>query len=228
MALERRVEQLEAQGRKSGGWQPGPALSASQGTGGDGAAEGSNRPWIPSHLARVRLVPEAPAAPPLPIVARLREPTAEERERLFAEPAPGPVRPSGVEGELYQAVEWVRNGAVEKGIAGLRAFGKRHPRHPKAPFALYTAGVALQTFGETEDALGVLQQVESEYPESDEAAPALVRAAQCQMRLKNPQAAREMLSRVVERYGETQAARSARSQLADLSQSPGPRGPGAE
>lgn len=95
-----------------------------------------------------------------------------ERER-FAEAARLAKKPKdAAEARYRSAASWLRQGEYEKAAALLEAFGREHPRSPRAGRAWLDAGRAWEKAGRTEPALRAYLQVFDSYADSGSAGSA--------------------------------------------------------
>ena len=199
--LARRVERLEA-GR--------PAAAA-------GPRE------VPS-LTVVKLKPKSDPAPKLSVSVPVVEPDADLVAEILEEPPSGPSRPQSgsragdpsLDAEFGEGLAALRTGNVSGGIARLQRFAAQNPRHPKADNALYFAGVGLMAQSDFEEAAGTFERLLSSYPASDEAQAAMLKLAECRVRLKNAREARAVYTQVVNKYPGSAAANEATQRLAAL------------
>ncbi len=207
--LARRVERLEA----------GRAASAA---GGPGSAAAGPRE-VPS-LTVVKLKPKSDPAPKLSVSVPVVEPEADVVAEILEAPPSGPSRPQSgshagdpsLDAEFGEGLAALRTGNVSGGIARLQRFAAQNPRHPKADNALYFAGVGLMAQSDFEEAAGTFERLLSSYPASDEAQAAMLKLAQCRVRLKNAREARAVYTQVVNKYPGSAAANEATQRLAAL------------
>jgi TolA-binding protein len=208
-ALERRLEQLEARLALSTPRKPAPevAVSAPQAA--------SSSPRIPKGLRTVTLRPEPKAAPPVATAVELKEPEPEVMDQILSEPETAEEK-----SEYGQGMTAISTGDVERGVGLLVGFADKNKRSELAPTALFTAGIGLQNWGEPAQAALLLTRVADDYPLAAEAPEAMVRLAECQLKLKNQSSARAILSRVVSRYPNSKAAKVAENELKGLGAAP--------
>ena len=107
-------------------------------------------------------------------------------------------------------------GNISGGVARLKRFAAQNPRHPKADNALYFAGVGHMAQSDFEEAAGTFERLLSSYPASDEAQAAMLKLAECRVRLKNAREARAVYTQVVNKYPGSAAASEATQRLAAL------------
>jgi len=201
--LERKVERLEAE------------LDASRSS--PRRAELANKnaaapSLVPGNLATVRLSPQAEkAAPPLSTEVALREPADGALEKMLNE------ADNAVAGDEFAvALKSISTGDVPRGAASLQTFADKHPRDERAPYALLQAGIGLLTYGDPQSAVLAFDRVAQDYPQAREAPEAMMRMADCQMRMKRADRARDVYVQVTSRYPGTPAARAAEAGLKGL------------
>ncbi len=207
--LARRVERLEA----------GRAASAA---GGPGSAAATPRE-VPS-LTVVKLKPKSDPAPKLSVSVPVVEPEADVVSEILEAPPSGPSRSQSgsraadpsLDAEFGEGLAALRTGNVSGGIARLQRFAAQNPRHPKADNALYFAGVGLMAQSDFEEAAGIFERLLSSYPASDEAQAAMLKLAECRVRMKNSREARAVYTQVVNKYPGSAAANEATQRLAAL------------
>jgi len=207
LVLLQRVEALEAD-RAASQARSSPAAAA------PATPSGAEVPT----LAVVKLKPRADRAPAIDVRTPVHEPDAELVAAL-AHPvtASGEApEPSQVDGEFAQAEQALRTGNLEGGVERMRRFADEHPKDPRADDALYLA--ALGELGQDEPARAakLLELVLQRYPAGDVVQQAMLKLAECRMRLKQPAEARALLARLVNSFPGTPAASEAEARLARL------------
>ncbi len=214
-ALERKVEQLEA---KIAVLSRPPATGPAERRERVERHEVASSYALPSHLQTVRLGPAAPKPSPLATQVALKEPAPEVVQELFTEPAEEPAEEGALDegSPLESALALLRTGDVTGGVRQIDTFVDAHPRHADAAEALFVAGQAMQNYGEPMMAVLYYQRVADDYPLSKQAPDAMLRMAACQLKLKKASVAREVLSRIMQRYAGSPAARTAESELKEL------------
>jgi len=211
LKLLERVQVLEADRAASrAGQQPlGPLLAAAPTT-----PTGSE---VPS-LAVVKLKPRTDRAPAIDVRTPVHEPDAELVAALARSAPAGTDAPDAtqVDGEFAQAQEALRTGNLSGGVERMQRFADAHPQDPRADDALYLA--ALGELGQDEPARAakLLETVLQRYPAGDVVQQAMLKLAECRMRLKQPAEARALLARVVTSFPGTPAATEAEGRLARL------------
>ncbi|HEY3451913.1 MAG TPA: tetratricopeptide repeat protein [Myxococcales bacterium] len=169
---------------------------------------------VPGNLATVRLSPNSSArAPSLSTEVALREPDEAAVEQMLSDPGPD------TSGDEYAtALKAISTGEVQRGAFGLQAFADKHPRDERAPTALLQAGVGLLTFGDPQSAVLAFDRVAQDYPLAKEAPEAMMRLADCQLKLKRDDRAKDVYARVMSRYPGTPAAKAAEVGLKNLAE----------
>lgn len=211
LRLLARLEALETE-RAAGRAAPpamGPLLAAAPST--PTGAE------VPS-LAVVKLKPRADRAPALDVRTPVQEPDAELVAALSRSGAPVSDAPDAtqLDGEFAQAQEALRTGNLGGGVERMQRFAEAHPKDPRADDALYLA--ALGELGQDEPARAakLLDTVLQRYPAGDVVQQAMLKLAECRIRLKQPAEARELLARLVTSFPGTPAATEAEARLARI------------
>jgi len=99
-------------------------------------------------------------------------------------------------------------------------FADAHPKDPRADDALYLA--ALGELGQDEPARAakLLESVLQRYPAGDVVQQAMLKLAECRMRLKQTAEARTLLARLVTNFPGTPAATEAQARLARIPRTP--------
>jgi len=176
---------------------------------------------IPS-LAVVKLKPRADRAPPIDVRTSVQEPDAElvaalGRSAPVASDAPDATQ---LDGEFAQAQDALRTGNLGGGVERMTRFADAHPKDPRADDALYLA--ALGELGQDEPARAakLLESVLQRYPAGDVVQQAMLKLAECRMRLKQTAEARTLLARLVTNFPGTPAATEAQARLARIPRTP--------
>ncbi|MGC4114652.1 MAG: tetratricopeptide repeat protein [Myxococcales bacterium] len=205
--LERKIDRLEAQ---LDAMRSVPRSKA------EAPAKSTSASLVPGNLTTVKLAPSASpgkAAPALPTEVALREPDEAAVEQMLNDPGPD------TSGEEFEsALKAISTGEVQRGAFGLQAFADKHPRDERAPTALLKAGLGLQTFGDPQSAVLAFDRVAQDYPTSKEAPEAMMRMADCQLKLKREDRAKDVYARVMSRYPGTPAAKAAEAGLKNLAE----------
>ena len=216
LKLLERVQALETDRAvaRAGQQQPlGPLLAAAP-----SVMTGSEVPT----LSVVKLKPRADRAPPIDVQTKVQEPDAELVAALGRSASPASDAPdaSQVDGEFAQAQEALRTGNLGGGIERMTRFADTYPKDPRADDALYLA--ALGELGQDEPARAakLLESVLQRYPAGDVVQQAMLKLAECRMRLKQTAEARALLARLVTNFPGTPAASEAQARLARIPRTP--------
>lgn len=216
LRLLERIQALETDRAVArAGQQPlGPLLAAAPASTPTGAE-------VPS-LAVVKLKPRVDRAPPLDVRTRVEEPDAELVAALARPATPAADTPDAtqLDGEFAQAQEALRTGNLGGGVERMTRFAEAHPKDPRADDALYLA--ALGELGQDEPgrAAKLLETVLQRYPAGDVVQQAMLKLAECRMRLKQPAEARALLARLVTSFPGTPAATEAQARLGRIPRTP--------
>jgi TolA-binding protein len=178
---------------------------------------------IPS-LTVVKLKPKPDRAPPLDV----RTPVSEPEEELLsalnrsspASAADAPADAIQLDAEFSQASESLRTGNLGGGVDRMKRFAEAHPRDPRADDALYLA--ALGELGQDEPARAakLLESILQKYPAGDVVQQAMLKLAECRLKMKQATEARALLARVVTSFPGTPAASEAEARLARIPRAP--------
>jgi TolA-binding protein len=170
----------------------------------------------------VKLKPRTDRAPPIDVRTTVQEPDAELVAALGRSASPAGDAPdaSQVDGEFAQAQEALRTGNLGGGIERMTRFADTYPKDPRADDALYLA--ALGELGQDEPARAakLLESVLQRYPAGDVVQQAMLKLAECRMRLKQTAEARALLTRLVTNFPGTPAASEAQARLARIPRTP--------
>jgi TolA-binding protein len=215
LRLLERVQALETERAVTRAAQqpPGPLVASAPST-----PTGSEVPT----LAVVKLKPRADRAPPIDVRTPVQEPDAELVAALAMPTAPVSEAPDAtqLDGEFAQAQESLRTGNLGGGVERMTRFAEAHPKDPRADDALYLA--ALGELGQDEPARAakLLETVLQRYPAGDVVQQAMLKLAECRMRLKQTTEARALLARVATTFPGTPAATEAQARLARIPRTP--------
>ena len=216
LRLLERVQALETERAVSrAGQQPlGPLLAAAPSS----APTGSEVPT----LAVVKLKPRADRAPPIDVRTSVQEPDAELVAALGRSAAPAGDAPDAtqVDGEFAQAQEALRTGNLGGGVERMTRFAEAHPKDARADDALYLAALGALGQDEPARAAKLLETVLQRYPAGDVVQQAMLKLAECRMRLKQTAEARALLARLVTSFPGTPAASEAQARLARIPRTP--------
>jgi TolA-binding protein len=173
-------------------------------------------------LAVVKLKPRAERAPPIDVHTPVQEPDEELVAALGRSTTPDADAPDAtqVDGEFAQAQDALRTGNLGGGVERMTRFADAHPKDPRADDALYLA--ALGELGQDEPgrAAKLLETVLQRYPAGDVVQQAMLKLAECRMRLKQTAEARALLARLVTSFPGTPAATEAQARLARIPRTP--------
>ncbi len=176
---------------------------------------------IPS-LAVVKLKPRVDRAPPIDVRTSVQEPDAELVAALGRSSGPAPDAPDAtqLDGEFAQAQDALRTGNLGGGVERMTRFADAHPKDPRADDALYLA--ALGELGQDEPARAakLLESVLQRYPAGDVVQQAMLKLAECRMRMKQTDEARALLARLMTNFPGTPAASEAEARLARMPRTP--------
>ncbi|MDY6945786.1 MAG: tol-pal system protein YbgF [Pseudomonadota bacterium] len=125
--------------------------------------------------------------------------------------------PSGDDRANYQAAfDLLKDGKYPEAINAFKQYLATFPNGPLADNAQYWLGEAHYVTKQYPDALRDFRTVLEKYPESRKIPDALLKIGYCNYELKNWGEARSALGQVVQRFGDTTAARLASQRLAKL------------
>lgn len=139
------------------------------------------------------VVPVSPAAP-IPTVAAVPDPAAEQRA-------------------YDQGLDLFRNSRFGDAVAAFQAFVRTYPRSTLLPSAQYWIGNSLYALRDYRGAISAQRQLLLQHAESAKAPDALLNIATAQSDLGELQAARISLQEVVAKYPSSEAAVKARQRL---------------
>lgn len=171
-------------------------------------------------LTVVKLKPKREAAPKVATSVAVVEPEPEVISSLD-QVLPAPVSVYAGDGErgdmvFNNAINALKTGNVEGGIAQLQQFAADAPQHAKADNALYFSGLGYMGLNDLEDAVNAFESVAKKYPAGDAVVDALLKLAECRTKLNQPADARKTYQRIVKDWPDTPAAQAARSRLSSL------------
>jgi len=172
-----------------------------------GAAPGARAGAAPGSTAR-----RARAEPPRTATRASRSTRPPTRERGL--PADRGADRGGDPGNDYRAaVERVKAGDHAAGVAALRTFLARYPRHDFADNAQYWIGEAYYAQRDYPSALAEFRAVADTYPLGNKVPDALLKVGYCLQALGEKQKARAALEQLVTRYPKTEPAATAAKRL---------------
>jgi tol-pal system protein YbgF len=222
-ALREQNEQLEHRLARMEALQAlGTAHSAAPASGSSVRPAPVSTPKSMPNLTVVKLKPKREPAPKLDVATAVDEPDSEDLGEILTEPsvpmAPDPrdASPAMLEKQYEDGVGSLKTGNVEGGVERLRAFALENPKHPRADNALYFAGLGLIGLTNHEEAASAFELLMQRYPASDSVVDAMLRLAECRVRLKQQDAARALYTKVISSYPGTAAATQAEQRLASL------------
>lgn len=206
--LEGKLEQLQRQ-RAVATVSAGPAVESKP-----------ENPHAMPELTVVKLKPKREAAPKLGTHVDVVEPEPEVISSL-AQVLPAETSPYEGDAERGEAMfnkgmAALKTGDVEGGIAQLQQFVSDDPKHTKADNALYFSGVGYMGLNDYEDAVGVFEAVVKKYPAGDAVVDALLKLAECRVKLNQAAVARKVYQRIVNEWPDSTAAQTAKSRLSLL------------
>jgi TolA-binding protein len=216
--LEQRLERLEKERAVA---RAVPAKPAEQ----SAAAAPSALPSSGTHLTAgaeipnltvVKLKPKREPAAKIDTTVEVQEPGESELENLKSQlEAETRSRESDdvIDLAYEKALNSLKTGNVAGGVGSLMRIAADNPRHPKADNALYFAGLGqmgLNNFGEAEKLFG---QVVDLYPAGDAVQDAMLKLAECRLKLNRPKEAKAVYEKVVAQFPGSAAASQAQSRL---------------
>ena len=175
-------------------------------------------------LTVVKVKPRADEAPALDTSTEIQEPVLDEvanlgRKRGSADEdaADAEVKdPALVEAEFEDAMSGLKTGSFAAAVQKLQAFAAAYPKHPRSDNALYFSGVGFLALDDAESAAHAFDQVIADYPAGDARLDAMLKLAECRVRLDQRDRALELYTRILSHYPGTTAAAQARQRLAHL------------
>lgn len=221
--LEQRVERVEdAQAisrapRATGPKKPSPSQSNN----------GAEQPWtggdVPD-LTVVKLKPKHEPPPPISTRTEVQEPEAEQLQDLLLAANEGTEgdgeKPDPALGDAAfdQALGALRTGNVSGAVLKLQTFAEQNPRHARADNALYYSGVGLMALDDPQGAAAAFERVLKEYPAGDARMEAMLKLADCRLKLNQKDDARTLYGSLISTYPGTAAASTAQQRLSTLTQ----------
>lgn len=228
--LERRLERVELHAAVSRQRSEAPAATPPAGS--PPQAPPKSQGGEPSSVAVpeltvVKLKPRAEPAPALPTHVDVVEPEPEDMEAFVSAGSSEPQRarpepleepgPDALEARFQQALSALRTGNVQGAVEQLRRFAEENPRHARADNALYFGALGLMGQGEHAAAAPLFERLISSYPAGDTVLDAMLRLAECRLKLNQREDARALYTRVLTQFPGTAAATQAEQRLASLS-----------
>ncbi len=174
-------------------------------------------------LTVIKLKPKVEPAPKLATQVAVVEPAPELVEELATAAADKKASEEDSEldpalgDQIFEAgVAALKIGNVVGGIEKLQLFASENPKHPKADNALYFSGVGLIGLNDFDDAARSFQLLIATYPAGDAVVDAMLKLAECQVRLNQQAAARTLYGQILASYPGTPAASMAQTRLSSL------------
>lgn len=166
-------------------------------------------------LTVVKLKPQHAAAPKLNTRVEVAEPPEGLVDELKGD-KPDETDQAFAQAQFEKGVDAIKTGNTEGGTAQLLQFVSDWPRHPRADNALVYVGMALMAQQDWAGAAQTFERVTVSYPAGDSVLEALLKLAECRVRLKQPAQAKNTLERIISNYPGTPAASQAQATLATL------------
>jgi tol-pal system protein YbgF len=234
--LERRLDRLEGEAAVLSARPAPPPAASSASTSASPQKPKAEKLEMPK-LAVVKLKPREEqdegeavlytnegTAPKLDTSTPVMEPAPEvlqELAQVRKAPAAGEGEPaveSSVLDRQYEGgLEALRTGNVAGGVLKLQRFAQENPRHPKADNALYFSGIGQMGLDAHAEAAKTFEQLLSAYPAGDAVVDAMLKLAECRMRLNQKKDAKALYVQLISQYPGTAAASQAETRLGSLS-----------
>lgn len=169
-------------------------------------------------LTVVKLKPKKEAAPKLNTEVAVAEPPEGivEELRTDGDGKPDAADLAMADAQFERALEAMKTGNPEGGVAQMQQFITDWPKHPKADNALYFSGLTMMSQKEYETAAGNFQQVLAKYPAGDAVLDSMLKLAECRLKLNQPREAKATWEKIVTTFPGTAAATQAQARLASL------------
>jgi tol-pal system protein YbgF len=168
-------------------------------------------------LTVVKLKPQRQAPPKLNTQVEVGEPALSLVDELKTE-KPDETDLAIAEAQYAKGVDAIKTGNTEGGTAQLLQFVSDWPRHPHADNALQYVGLTLMAQQDLAGAAQQFERVTTSYPAGDSVVDAMLKLAECRIRLKQPSQAKATLERIISNFPGTPAASQAQATLVTLSQ----------
>lgn len=174
-------------------------------------------------LTVVKLKPKKEAAPKLNTDVAVSEPPEGLVEELRAPDdakqgeAPDAADLAMADAQFERALDAMKTGNPEGGVAQMQQFVADWPKHPKADNALYFSGLTMMSQKDFVQAAGNFQQVITRYPAGDAVLDSMLKLAECRLKLNQTQEAKATWEKIVSSFPGTAAATQAQARLASLS-----------
>lgn len=169
-------------------------------------------------LAVVKLKPKREAAPKIATNVEVAEPPETVTQEL-QQPAETN-DPSVPDAEFERGLTMLKTGSQQEGVQSMLQFTSDWPRHPKADNALYFAGLAMMSERDFSKASELFERVLAQYPAGDAVLDAMLKLADCRVRLNRPREARATWEKIVTHFPGTTAASQAQARLSAPNQTP--------
>jgi TolA-binding protein len=167
-------------------------------------------------LTVVKLKPKREQPAKIETAIEVLEPAETELENLKAElEADAQLREKDDVADLSyeKAMTMLKTGNVAGGVGSLTRLASDNPRHPRADNALYFAGLGQLGLNNYSEAERLFAQVTDLYPAGDAVQDAMLKLAECRMKLNRPKEARAVYEQLVAEFPGSAAASQAQSRL---------------
>lgn len=167
-------------------------------------------------LTVVKLKPKKEHAAKLETAIEVQEPAETELESLKAQlEADEKARANDDVADLAyeKAMTALKTGNVAGGVMALMRLAADNPRHPRADNALYFAGLGMLGLNNLAEAERLFAQVADLYPAGDAVQDAMLKLAECRLKLNRPKEARAVYEQLVAEFPGSAAASQAQLRL---------------
>lgn len=165
-------------------------------------------------LTVVKLKPRGPAK--LDTAIEVQEPAESEMDALKAElesDSQARANDDVIDLAYEKAMTALKTGNVSGGVVALMRLAADAPRHPRADNALYFAGLGQMGLNNVAEAERLFAQVSDLYPAGDAVQDAMLKLAECRLKLNRPKEARAVYEQVVSNFPGSAAATQAQLRL---------------